>query len=666
MHTKTQIFFNFYFVIINLFVSLQSLYNFYAVEQEELSLLSKIQYPKDLRKLKVDELPQVCEELRQDIVQELSVNPGHLASSLGVAEITVALHYVYNTPEDRIVWDVGHQAYGHKILTGRREQFCTNRKLGGIKPFPSPTESEYDTFACGHASNSISAALGMAVAANLEGNSQRHVVAVIGDGAMSGGLAFEGLNNVSSSPNDLLIILNDNNMSIDRSVGGMKQYLLNLSTNETYNAIKFKANNWLYRKGLMNDARKNGLQRLANAFKSAISHQQNVFEGMNIRYFGPYNGHDVKELVRILRQIKDMKGPKLLHLHTQKGHGYAPAEKDVTTWHAPGKFDPETGERIVDKDPSKPQKYQDVFGHTLLELAKKNPKIVGITPAMPSGCSMNIMMKEMPERTFDVGIAEGHAVTFSGGMAKDGLLPFCNIYSAFAQRAFDNIIHDVALLNLHVVFCFDRAGLVGEDGATHHGAFDLAALRPIPNITISSPMDEHELRRLMYTAQLPNKGPFVIRYPRGGGVLVNWRCPLEEIKVGTGRKLHDGNDVAVLSIGPIGNNVAEAIESLSSQASEANIPSAAHYDMRFLKPIDETILQEVAENFNRIITVENGVKTGGLGSAVIEWMNDHGYHPEIVRLGLPDTEFVEHGTVDELHHIVGLDKEAIIKAIKGI
>ena len=614
----------------------------------------------------MDELPQVCEELRQDIVQELSVNPGHLASSLGVAEITVALHYVYNTPEDRIVWDVGHQAYGHKILTGRREQFCTNRKLGGIKPFPSPTESEYDTFACGHASNSISAALGMAVAANLEGNSQRHVVAVIGDGAMSGGLAFEGLNNVSSSPNDLLIILNDNNMSIDRSVGGMKQYLLNLSTNETYNAIKFKANNWLYRKGLMNDARKNGLQRLANAFKSAISHQQNVFEGMNIRYFGPYNGHDVKELVRILRQIKDMKGPKLLHLHTQKGHGYAPAEKDVTTWHAPGKFDPETGERIVDKDPSKPQKYQDVFGHTLLELAKKNPKIVGITPAMPSGCSMNIMMKEMPERTFDVGIAEGHAVTFSGGMAKDGLLPFCNIYSAFAQRAFDNIIHDVALLNLHVVFCFDRAGLVGEDGATHHGAFDLAALRPIPNITISSPMDEHELRRLMYTAQLPNKGPFVIRYPRGGGVLVNWRCPLEEIKVGTGRKLHDGNDVAVLSIGPIGNNVAEAIESLSSQASEANIPSAAHYDMRFLKPIDETILQEVAENFNRIITVENGVKTGGLGSAVIEWMNDHGYHPEIVRLGLPDTEFVEHGTVDELHHIVGLDKEAIIKAIKGI
>jgi 1-deoxy-D-xylulose-5-phosphate synthase len=470
---------------------------------------------------------------------------------------------------------------------------------------------------------------------------------------MSGGLAFEGLNNVSSSPNDLLIILNDNNMSIDRSVGGMKQYLLNLSTNETYNAIKFKASRWMHRKGMLEDDRRKGLIRLSNALKSAISHQQNVFEGMNIRYFGPFDGHNVKELVRILRQMKDMKGPKLLHLHTQKGHGYAPAEKDVTTWHAPGKFDPETGERIVDKDPNKPQKYQDVFGHTLLELAKQNPKIVGVTPAMPSGCSMNIMMKELPERTFDVRIAEGHAVTFSGGMAKDGLIPFCNIYSAFAQRAFDNIIHDVALLNLHVVFCFDRAGLVGEDGATHHGAFDLAALRPIPNLTISSPMDEHELRRLMYTAQLPDKGPFVIRYPRGGGVLKDWRCPLEEIKVGTGRKLKDGKDVAVLSIGPIGNDVAKAIEGLN----------VAHYDMRFLKPIDEDILREVGEHFKRIVTVENGVKTGGLGSAVMEWMNEHGYQREIVRLGLPDNVFVEHGTVPELQKIVGLDSESIIKAV---
>ena len=630
------------------------------MEKTEFTLLNKIQYPEDLRKLSVDELPQLCHELRQDIVEEVAVNPGHLASSLGVAEITVALHYVYNTPEDRIVWDVGHQAYGHKILTGRRDKFCTNRKLGGIKPFPSPEESPYDTFACGHASNSVSAALGMAVAAKLEDKKNRHVVAVIGDGAMSGGLAFEGLNNVSSSPNDLLIILNDNNMSIDRSVGGMKQYLLNLSTNETYNALRFKASRWMNRKGMLGDDRRKGLIRLSNALKSAIAHQQNIFEGLNIRYFGPFDGHNVKELVRILRQIKDMKGPKLLHLHTQKGHGYAPAEKDVTTWHAPGKFNPDTGERLVDNDPNKPQKYQDVFGHTLLELARQNPKIVGVTPAMPSGCSMNIMMKEMPERTFDVGIAEGHAVTFSGGMAKDGLLPFCNIYSAFAQRAFDNIIHDVALLNLNVVFCFDRAGLVGEDGPTHHGAFDLAALRPIPNLTIASPMDEHELRRLMYTAQLPDKGPFVIRYPRGGGVLQDWRCPLEEIKVGTGRKLKDGSDVAVLSIGPIGNNVTEAIDSIK----ESSSLSVAHYDMRFLKPLDEQILDEVGRKFKRIVTVENGVRKGGLGSAVLEWMSDHGYHPEVVRLGLPD-KFVEHGKVCELQKIVGLDPEAIARGILG-
>ena len=631
----------------------------------KVKLLETIKYPDDLRRLSVDKLPQVCQELREDIVQELSVNPGHLASSLGVAEITVALHYVYNTPEDRIVWDVGHQAYGHKILTGRREQFYTNRKLGGIRPFPSPTESEYDTFACGHASNSVSAALGMAVAAELEGNKDRHVVAVIGDGALSGGLAFEGLNNVSSSPNNLLIILNDNDMSIDRSVGGMQQYLLNLNTNKTYNAIKFKTTSWLHSKGLMNDDRKKGIQRLSNAIKSAIAHQQNIFDGMNIRYFGPIDGHNVKELVRILQQIKDMKGPKLLHLHTQKGHGYAPAEKDVTTWHAPGKFNPDTGERIVDNDPTKPQKYQDVFGHTLLELAKQNPMIVGVTPAMPSGCSMSIMMKEMPERTFDVGIAEGHAVTFSGGMAKDGLLPFCNIYSAFAQRAFDNIIHDVALLNLNVVFCFDRSGLVGEDGPTHHGAFDLAALRPIPNLTICSPMDEHELRRLMYTAQLPDKGPFVIRYPRGGGELMDWRCPFEEVKVGTGRKMKDGTDVAVLSIGPIGNNVTRAIASLTSQNSDTSIPSVAHYDMRFLKPLDEAILDEVGRKFKHVITVENGVRQGGLGSAVLEWMNDHGYAPKVKRLGLPDN-FVEHGTVKELQHIVGIDEEGIVKAIKEL
>ncbi len=620
-------------------------------ESKPLELLNSIIFPEDLRKLKVEQLPQLCEELRQDIVKELSVNPGHLASSLGVVELTVALHYVFNTPDDRIVWDVGHQAYGHKILTGRREQFKTNRKLHGIRPFPSPEESEYDSFICGHASNSISAALGMAVAAKAQGKSggpTRKVVAVIGDGAMSGGLAFEGLNNVSSSPNDMLIVLNDNNMSIDLSVGGMKEYLLGLNTNETYNAIRFKVARWLSAKGMLHEDRKNGLIRLTNALKSAISHQQNIFEGMNIRYFGPFNGHNVKELVRILRQLKNMKGPKLLHLHTKKGHGYGPAEDYTPIWHAPGKFNPETGAILQGDTKNKPKKFQDVFGETLLELARQNDKIVGVTPAMPTGCSMNIMMKELPERTFDVGIAEGHAVTFSAGMAKDGLLPFCNIYSAFAQRAYDNIIHDVAILKLPVVLCLDRAGLVGEDGPTHHGAFDLAYLRPIPNLTICSPMDEHELRKLMFTAQLPDKGPFVIRYPRGAGVLVDWRCPLEEVKVGTGRKLKDGTGVAVLSIGPVGNNAAVAVQGTK----------AAHYDMRFLKPLDENILHEVGKKYQKVVTVENGVRNGGLGSAVLEWMSDHGYHPEVVRMGLPD-QFVEHGSVTELLKIVNLDAESI-------
>lgn len=636
------------------------------MEVKKFNILNNIRWPEDLRKLSVDELPQLCKELREDIVQELSVNPGHLASSLGVVEITVALHYVFNTPEDRVVWDVGHQAYGHKILTGRRELFNTNRKLHGLMPFPSPIESEYDTFTCGHASNSISAALGMAVAAKQTKNkeesaaNQRHVVAVIGDGAMSGGLAFEGLNNVSSSPNDLLIILNDNNMSIDRSVGGMKEYLIHLNTNETYNKLRFKASRWLNRRGYLGEERRKGIIRLSNALKSAISHQQNIFEGMNIRYFGPFNGHDVKEIVRLLRQLKDMKGPKLLHLHTQKGHGYKPAENEATVWHAPGKFDVDTGERIVSDSSNKPPKFQRVFGETLLELAEQNPNIVGVTPAMPTGCSMNIMMEKMPRRVFDVGIAEGHAVTFSGGMAKDGLQPFCNIYSAFAQRAYDNIIHDLAILNLPVVICLDRAGLVGEDGATHHGAFDLAALRPIPNLTIASPMNEHELRRLMYTAQLPGKGTFVIRYPRGCGVLTDWRCPFEEIEVGTGRKLQDGTDIAILSIGPIGNTVEEAIKEIQEKT-EPQL-SIAHYDMRFLKPLDEKILKEIGERFNRIITIEDGVRNGGLGSAVLEWMNDHGYHPAITRMGLPD-EFVEHGTVQELRHIVGIDKEAILKEL---
>ena len=625
------------------------------------AILPRIKYPKDLRQLPVEQLPQVCDELRADILKELSVNPGHLASSLGALELTVALHYVFDTPYDRLVWDVGHQAYGHKILTGRCDTFSTNRKLHGIRPFPSPEESEYDSFVCGHASNSISAALGMAVAARQTGHDDRHVVAIIGDGAMSGGLAFEGLNNVSTTPNDMLIVLNDNNMSIDRSVGGMKHYLLRLNTNETYNKWRFKVATWLRSNGMLTDERRKGIIRLSNALKSAISHQQNIFEGMNIRYFGPFDGHDVVELVRTLRQLKDMKGPKLLHLHTVKGHGYAPAEKAATIWHAPGKFDVDTGKRIKTEDGTEPAKYQDVFDNTLLELARKNKRIVGVTPAMPTGCSMNIMMKEMPSRTFDVGIAEGHAVTFSGGMAKDGLQPFCNIYSAFAQRAYDNIIHDVAILNLPVVICLDRAGLVGEDGATHHGAFDMAALRAVPNLTIASPMNEHELRRLMYTAQLPGKGTFVIRYPRGRGVLSDWHCPLEEIPVGMGRKLHDGDKVAVLSVGPVGNNVAEAISNLEADGMPRG--SVAHYDMRFVKPLDEAMLREVAENFSRIITVEDGVREGGFGSAVLEWLDDNGYAVQVERLGLPDA-FVEHGTVAELQHIVGIDAEGIRRSIE--
>ena len=635
-------------------------------EDNKDNILKRIKYPDELRKLPVEQLPEVCDELRADILKELSVNPGHLASSLGAVEMTVALHYVFNTPYDRLVWDVGHQAYGHKILTGRLDSFCTNRKLGGLRPFPSPEESEYDSFMCGHASNSISAALGMAVAARQTGHDDRHVVAIIGDGAMSGGLAFEGLNNVSTTPNDMIIILNDNNMSIDRSVGGMKQYLLRLNTSETYNKLRYKAAKWLHSNGMLDDERRKGIIRLSNALKSAISHQQNIFEGMNIRYFGPFDGHNVVELVRTLRQLKEMKGPKLLHLHTIKGHGYAPAEKSATIWHAPGKFDLDTGQRIKTEDGTEPAKFQDVFGNTLLEIARENKRIVGVTPAMPTGCSLNIMMKEMPERTFDVGIAEGHAVTFSGGMAKDGLQPFCNIYSAFAQRAYDNIIHDVAILNLPVVICLDRAGLVGEDGATHHGAFDMAALRPVPNITLASPMNEHELRRLMYTAQLPGKGTFVIRYPRGRGVLADWHCPLEEVKVGTGRKLRDGDDIAVLSVGPVGNNVVKAVEMMENDAKSASGGSGisvAHYDMRFVKPLDENLLKEVAAKFKHVITVEDGVREGGFGSAVIEWMEDNGQHLDIVRLGLPD-HFVEHGTVAQLQSIVGIDAEGIRRTIK--
>ena len=618
------------------------------------NLLDSISYPEDLRKLSVEQLPEVCEELRQDIIQELSCNPGHFAASLGTVELTVALHYVYNTPYDRIVWDVGHQAYGHKMLTGRREFFCTNRKFKGIRPFPTPVESDYDTFTCGHASNSISAALGMAVAAARKGEKDRHVVAVIGDGSMSGGLAFEGLNNASSTANNLLIILNDNDMAIDRSVGGMKQYLFNLTTSNRYNQLRFKASKMLFKMGVLNEDRRKALIRFSNSLKSMAAQQQNIFEGMNIRYFGPINGHDVKNLARILRDIKDMQGPKILHLHTVKGKGFEPAEKEPGIWHAPGKFDPETGERITADTSNLPPLYQTVFGETLVELAEKNPKIVGVTPAMPTGCSMNILMQAMPDRAFDVGIAEGHAATFSGGMAKEGLQPFCNIYSSFMQRAYDNVIHDIAILRLPVVLCLDRAGLVGEDGPTHHGVYDLAYFRPIPNLTISSPMDEHELRRLMYTAQLPDKGPFVIRYPRGRGVLVDWKCPLEEIPVGKGRKLKDGKDLAVITLGPIGNIAARAIKRAETEKGL----SIAHYDLRFLKPLDETLLHEAGRNFKRIITIEDGARKGGMGSAVLEFMADNSYTPHIERIGVPDT-FIEHGTVQELYQLCGMDEEGI-------
>lgn len=638
---------------------LQDIYHIIGMEQDtSYMLLKSLDTPEDLRHLGADKLPEVCKELRQKIIDELSRNPGHFGSSLGVVELTVALHYVFDTPYDRIVWDVGHQAYGHKILTGRRDTFCTNRKLHGLCPFPSPHESEYDTFTCGHASNSISAALGMAVAAKKNGENNRHVVAVIGDGSMSGGLAFEGLNNASSTPNNLLIILNDNNMAIDRSVGGMKQYLLNLQMSEGYNKIRYKISKMFHKWGILNEERRKSLIRFNNSLKSMLVQQQNVFEGMNIRYFGPIDGHDVNNLARVLKEIKDMQGPKLLHIHTTKGKGFGPAEKAATIWHAPGIFDKETGERIVVDTDGLPPLFQDVFGNTLLELAQQNDKIVGVTPAMPSGCSMNILMKAMPDRGFDVGIAEGHAVTFSGGMAKDGLIPFCNIYSSFMQRAYDNVIHDVAIQKLNVVLCLDRAGIVGEDGPTHHGAFDLAYMRPIPNLTVASPYDEHELRNLMYTAQLPDKGPFVIRYPRGRGVLVDWKSPFEEIEIGKGRKLKNGKDIAVITLGPIGNVAQKTI----ARAEAESKMSIAHYDLRFLKPLDEEMLHEIGKNFHRIVTIEDGVLKGGMGSAILEFMADNGYTPTVRRIGLPD-KFVEHGPVKDLHRLCGMDEEGIYKVL---
>ncbi len=620
--------------------------------------LSHIDSPADLKRLKVDDLHVVCDELRDFIIDALSCNPGHFAASLGVIELTVALHYVFDTPYDRIVWDVGHQAYAHKILTGRRERFDTNRKFKGLKPFPSPDESEYDTFTCGHASNSISVALGMAVAAAMK-HEDRQIVAVIGDGAMTGGLAFEGLNNASTIPNNLLIVLNDNNIAIDRTVGGLKEYLIRMNTNAGYNKLRYSLWNFAKTLGVLDEKHKNKILRFNNSLKSMLSNQQNIFEGMNIRYFGPINGHDVNNLVRVLGELKNHKGPKLLHIHTVKGKGYEYAEQAATVWHAPGLFDKDTGERKVCNEEGQSPLYQDVFGKTLLDLARMNDKIIGITPAMATGCSMNILMREMPHRAFDVGIAEGHAVTFSGGLAKEGMLPFCNIYSSFAQRAYDNIIHDIAIARLNVVLCLDRAGLVGEDGPTHHGAFDIASLRCIPNLTISSPYDEHELRNLMYTAQLPDMGPFVIRYPRGRGKLRDWENEYQEVKVGTGRCLKQGTTLAIITLGPIGQTLKEIVDTLPEDERE----KVGLYDLRFVKPLDTEMLHGIGKTYKSIMTVEDGVITGGAGSAVLEFMEDNGYKLPVHRFGLPD-RFVEHGPVGKLYEVCGLDKASLGAFIK--
>lgn len=626
-------------------------------EHTDEHLLESIDSPDDLRRLPQEALPEVCAELRQYIIDVLSENPGHLGASLGTVELTVALHYVFRTPYDRIVWDVGHQAYGHKILTGRREAFHTLRKMGGISGFPNPKESEYDAFIAGHASNSISAAMGISVASALKKEDDRHVIAVIGDGAMTGGLAYEGLNNASANPNNLLIILNDNNMAIDHNVGGLSQYLVDITTSQAYNKMRYDVYRGLRKMKLIDENRRENILRFNNSLKALLTQQHNLFEGFSIRYFGPIDGHDVGYLIKVLNDIKDLKGPKLLHIKTKKGKGFKPAEESATEWHAPGRFNKETGERLVEHNLNAPQLYQDVFGHTLVELAEKDPRIVGVTPAMPTGCSMTFLMKTFPERAFDVGIAEGHAVTFSAGLAKEGMIPFCNIYSSFMQRGYDMVIHDVALQNLHVIMCLDRAGLVGEDGATHHGVFDLAYMRPIPNLTIASPLNECDLRNLMYTAYVAQDGPFVIRYPRGKGEKTDWRTPLEVLPIGKGRKLRDGKDLAVLSIGPIGNEVAKAID-----RAEAEGRSVAHYDMIYLKPLDEALLHEIGQAYSRIITVENGVVRGGFGSAVLEFMADNGYTPRVERIGVPD-RFIEQGSIPELYKLCGMDAESIYRCI---
>lgn len=620
-------------------------------------LLDKVELPEDLRKLTLEELPQLCSEIRHFLIHNLSKNPGHFASSMGSVELTVALHYVFNTPYDRIVWDVGHQAYAHKILTGRRGRFGENRRLNGLSGFPNPQESEYDTFTAGHASNSISAALGMAVASELRhDNPQRKVVAVIGDASISGGLAFEGLNNAANMPNDLLIILNDNDMSIDRNVGSLNGYLAHLTTSPAYNALRYKTYKAMRKMHLVSERRRGSILRFNNSLKSLITKQQNIFEGLNIRYFGPFDGHDIRRIVRVLNDIKNIKGPKLLHLRTIKGKGYAPAEADPATWHAPGRFNPLTGE-ILKGEGARPPKWQEVFGKTLVELAEADSRVVGITAAMPSGTSISELQAVYPERTFDVGISEGHAMTFAGGLCKDGMRPFVAIYSSFLQRAYDNIIHDVAIGSLPVTICIDRAGLVGEDGVTHHGAYDMSYLNPIPGITIASPSDEKMLRDLMYTSLRHDGGPFAIRYPRGEGRNIEWRSAMEEMPIGRGRELADGSDVVVMSIGPIAAEVEKAISALSGRGVKA-----AHYDMIFLKPIDAELLRKAAEKECMIVTVEDGTTNGGLGSTVRQWLDDNGMRRHVVNIGIPD-KFVAQGTPEQLYKLCGMDAESISKII---
>lgn len=623
--------------------------------------MSQIDSPVDLRALPVESLPQVCSELRRFLIESLSVNPGHFASSMGAVDFTVALHYVFNTPYDRIVWDVGHQAYGHKVLTGRRDAFENNRKMNGLSGFPNPKESEYDAFIAGHASNSISAALGMSIAAQLQGEKDRNVVAVIGDASISGGLAFEAMNNASINKNNLIIVLNDNDMAIDECVGAFGEYMSHLNTSRKYNDMKMKVYEYCVRHKLINEHGRGLILRFSNSVKALLANRQNIFEGLNIRYFGPFDGHDVAKLVDVFNDIKDMRGPRIVHLRTRKGKGFAPAEKDPTTWHAPGKFNKDTGE-ILSKpsDQPHPLKFQDVFGKTIVELAQADEKVVGITAAMPTGCSLTFLQEAFPKRAFDVGIAEEHAVTFAGGLAKDGLKPYCCIYSSFLQRAYDEIIHDVALQNLPVVFCIDRAGLVGEDGATHHGAFDLAYLNCIPNMIVSSPIDEHSLRNLLYTSNQVEHGPFAIRYPRGGGKLVDWHNDMQVLPIGKGRKLSSGERVAVLSIGPFGSDVAEAVAELRSEG-----VNAAHYDMIFLKPIDEAILEEVGKMYHTVITVEDGTIRGGLGSTVVDWFNDHGYSTRVYKMGIPD-EFICQGTVAQLRDYCGIGKGEIKNRIKEL